>query len=113
MKRITLRLAVTVLTFIIGLAVAGLWLSKSTTPKKCIHDPYFPAGAFSQRIDRKDWITEFYSALQEQPFSCLDDDIEAYRFLFIPSFEPPASIRVWREGGQRFIELRQLSRVGT
>jgi len=112
MKQIPLKLATIVLTLIVGLA-AVLWFSKSSNSKGCIDAQYFPEGAFSKREGRLNWITEFYSAMQEQPLSCLHEDVEAYRFLFLPSFEPPASIRVWREGDRKYIELRQLSSIGS
>jgi hypothetical protein len=57
-------------------------------------------------------IFEFYYAMQEMPFSCLDENAEAYRFLFIPTFESPVSVNVWREGDHKYIALRQLYAVG-
>jgi hypothetical protein len=111
MNHSKLKIAAIGLSLLIGLITTALWLSRPTSPKRCIYDPYLPVGIFNQNQGRV--VTEFYSAMQEEPFSCLDKDVEAYRFLLIPSFEPPACIRVWREGHQKYLELRQLSSVGT
>jgi len=48
----------------------------------------------------------------ETPFSCLDERTEAYRFLIVPSFDPPASIRISRDGNQKVMVVRQLSSEG-
>ncbi|MBA2340923.1 MAG: hypothetical protein H0V88_11045 [Pyrinomonadaceae bacterium] len=111
MKHITSRIVIALLTFIIGTA-AAFWFYQSTSSKRCAYDNYFPVGAFSQSDRKVEWITQFYSAMMESPLSCLDEDTEAYRFLFLPSFEPPASVRIWREGDQKYIEVKQLSSVG-
>ena len=110
MKHITLKLAVTVLAFFVGVTATALWPAPSTSPKICLYDSYIPIGTLSP-WDSK-YITEFYSAMLEQPFSCLDENTEAYRLLYVPAFETPASIRVWRDGGRKFIELRQLASIG-
>jgi len=112
MKHITLRLAVTVITFFIGIVAAALWFSQSSAPKKCASDSYFPVGVLSQSPGKVDQLGKYYSAMMESPFLCLDEDIEAYRLLLLASFEPPASIRVWREGGQKYVEVKQLSSIG-
>jgi hypothetical protein len=104
MKRITLRVAVTIFTFLLGIGIVSLCLAKF--PRRC-GDAYVPAEAFNRR--ESEGIAEYYSSMQEWPFSCLDEEVETYRLLFIPSFETPASIRVWQEGGRKFIELRQLA----
>jgi hypothetical protein len=50
--------------------------------------------------------------MQEAPFACLDSRTEAYRFLIVPSFDPPASIRIWREGNHSFVAIKQLTQPG-
>jgi hypothetical protein len=50
--------------------------------------------------------------MMETSFSCLDERTEAYRFLVIPSFEPPASIRISRQGNENVMVVRQLSSEG-
>ncbi len=55
---------------------------------------------------------KFYPSLQESPLPCLDVDVEAYRLLYISSFEGPASVRIWRQGDLKFIEQSQLHEIG-
>lgn len=115
MKHITTRFAVTVLTFIVGITAAAIWFGKPH--KRFADDNYFPVGVFSPHEDKLNWITKFYSsslaAMQEPPLSSLKDtNVEAYRFLWLRSFHPPVSVRLWRTGKQSHMTTKQLSDVG-
>jgi hypothetical protein len=112
MRHITFRPAVAVITFCIGLIAVALWVSQPSAPKRCASDGYFPVGVLSQSTGKVERFGRYYSAMMEAPLSCLDEDIEAYRLLSLISSEPPASVRIWRRGDRKYIEVRQLSSVG-
>jgi hypothetical protein len=115
MKKITVRVIIAILTFIIGITVAAIWLSKPN--KRFADDIYFPGGVFSPHEDGMYWIAKFYSsslaAMQEPPLSSIKDkNSETYRFLWLRSFHPPVSIRLYRAKNQSYIIVKQLSGVG-
>jgi hypothetical protein len=115
MKKIAVRVIIAILTFIIGIAVAGIWFSKPN--KRFADDIYFPVGVFSPHEDGMNWIAKFYSsslaAMQEAPLSFIKDkNIETYRFLWLRSFHPPVSIRFYRANNQSYMVVKQLSGVG-
>jgi hypothetical protein len=115
MSKVTFRVVVAALTFCIGITAAVIWVSK--TNKRFADDVYFPVGVFSPREVGQNWIVKFYSsslAAMEEPalWPPKDKDAEAYRFLWLRSFHPPVSIRLYRVGGQRFMSVKQLSDVG-
>jgi hypothetical protein len=58
---------------------------------------------------RSAWLSKYYAAQLEQPFTCFEDQAEVYRLLYAPSFEYPTSIRIWREGNQYQMAIKQLS----
>src|SRR5437762_2000706 len=111
MRQTTLRIAIAMLTFLVGLSATAVWLKRSHVPKRCVSDSYFPGGVLSQHEGKAKLLGEYYSAMMESPFSCFDKDVEAYRFLLLPS-EPSISIRVWRAGEQKYITVKQLSSIG-
>src|SRR6266496_4824177 len=116
MKKLAFRLSVSVLTFFLGISTVGIRITRfkllRKPPSQCNYDVYFPVGVFSRPQGRGDWFMKFYPSLIESPLSCLDEDIEAYRLLFIPSFKGPASVRIWRQGDLKFVERRQLHQIG-
>jgi hypothetical protein len=115
MKRFAFRLSVAALTFFLGISTVGIRFTRfaclKKSPSQCNYDAYFPVGAFSQPQGRADWFKKFYPSLMELPLSCLNEDIESYRLLFIPSFEGPASVRIWRQGDMKFVDPRQLHEI--
>ena len=115
MKQISVRFAVTVLTFIIGLSVAAIWLTKPT--KRFADDIYFPAGIFNPYEGELNWIAKFYSgslaAMQEPPLSPIkDESVETYRFLWLRSFHPPVCVRLYRVNNRSYMTVKQLSDGG-
>jgi hypothetical protein len=115
MKRITIRFAVTVLTFITGITAAAIWFGKPH--KQFADDNYFPVGIFSPHEGELNWTRKFYSgslaAMQEPTlFPPKDKNVEAYRFLWLRSFHPPVSVRLWQDGNQSYMSTKQLSDVG-
>jgi hypothetical protein len=112
MSKRTIQIAACVVLLFIAVTVAALWRQQSPAQKRCVDNVYFSSEVLGLRQDKAARIQALYSAMMETPFSCLDERIEAYRFLFIPSFEPAASIRISREGNQKVIVVRQLSSEG-
>ncbi len=115
MKCIVTKFAVTVLAFIIGITAAALWFGKPH--KQFADDNYFPVGVFSPHEGELNWTRKFYSsslaAMQEPPlFPLKDKNVEAYRFLWLRSFHPPVSLRLWQTGNQSYMSTKQLSDVG-
>lgn len=107
LKRLVIGLAVAALTLAIGVGVAA-YLKQRSRSKRCAQASYFPNGMLRQ--DRRtEWKTRYYAAMLEQPFTCFEDDEEVYRLLFLPSFEYPTSVRIWRNGDQYRMAIKQLS----
>ena len=104
MKRILIGSLLLFLLLSVGI---GLWFYTSRAQSRC-DGAYIPAGI----ITRAEHVPAYYSALQEAPLSCLNSRNEAYRFLFIPSFDSPASIRIWREDNHSFVAIKQLRDAG-
>jgi hypothetical protein len=111
MKHFALRFSIVLLTLSIGIAVA-LWFKHRSGPRNCSDANYFPIRVLGPGERRAEWVGKFYAAQMEFPFSCLDENVEAYRLLFIPSFKPPAAIRIWRQGDQHQIAVKQLATEG-
>src|SRR5262249_50082045 len=111
MKNVYAKLCVVALATVIVITVAHSHL-KSQNRKYCFEDPSFPEGALEQIEGNVALIQEYFSALQELPFSCLDNNVEVYRFLYVPQNEGPSLIRVWQEGDKKFCELKGLEHIG-
>jgi hypothetical protein len=94
MKRITLRLAIAILTFLIGVVVAALWTARLHRPNSlaqkeadCI-PKYSPVYAANE----KGWgilLTRFEEMPFEELPACID---ESYRLIWIPAFHSPVSV---------------------
>lgn len=115
MKPITTKLAVAVLTFIIGITAAAIWFGKPHT--QFADDNYFPAGIFGPHESELNWIRKFYSsslaAMQEPSlFPLKGKSVETYRFLWLRAFHPPVAVRLWKTGNQSYVSTKQLSGVG-
>ena len=106
MKKLALRLLVAVLTLSAGVGVA-LYLKQRAHAKKCAESTYFAPSAFGDNR-KAELLGKYYAALREPTFSCLDEDIEVYRLLYLPAFESPTAIRVWREEGKYWMTIKQL-----
>ncbi|HEX2269944.1 MAG TPA: hypothetical protein VHH35_10430 [Pyrinomonadaceae bacterium] len=107
LKRLMIGLAVAAVTLAIGIGVAS-WFKQRSRANRCAQASYFPNGILRQ--DRRaEWRTRYYAAMLEQPFTCYEEDAEVYRLLYLPSFEHPTSIRIWRNGNQYQMTVKQLS----
>lgn len=115
MKRITLRLAIAILTFVIGVAVAALWTvrhysSNNLAQREANCVPKYSPNSYS--ADETGW-NRILDRFQEMPLeelpACVD---ESYRLIWIPSFHSPISVRIWRAGEKQFLVTKQLDGKG-
>ena len=107
LKGFVIGLVVAAITLAAGLGVAA-YIKKRAQINRCTQASYFPNGMLRQ--DRRtEWKARSYAAMLEQPFTCFEGNAEVYRLLYLASFEYPTSIRVWREGNQYQIAIKQLS----
>lgn len=114
MHRLAVKIIITTLTFTIGVTAVVLWLSSPA--ERFENDIYFPADVFTAR-EEGPTIAMIYSgnlaALGEPSLSAAGDaELEAYRFVWIRSFHPPVSVRIWRKGGHAQMTVKQLSDRG-
>lgn len=111
---ITTKIAVTVLTFIVGVTAAALWFAKPAQ-QSADDDNYLPLGVFSPRDRELVWTRKFYSsslAAMEEPALKDKKNVEVYRFLWLRSFHPPVSVRLWQSGNECYMNTKQLSDMG-
>lgn len=115
MKRITLRLAIAIITFLVGVAAAGLWTMKHypadkppLTETDCI--PNYTSVSSSANTDEWNAVLDRF---HEMPFEDLPDCVdESYRLIWIPTFHAPISARIWRSGAKAFLATKQLDGRG-
>jgi|ERR1041385_5885866 hypothetical protein len=115
MKRITLRLAIAIITFLLGVAAAGWWTmthyprnKPSLNETVCI--PKY--SSVPSPSNKNDWSTVL-DRFQEMPFDDLPDCVdESYRLIWIPTFHAPISTRIWRSGAKEFLATKQLDGRG-
>jgi hypothetical protein len=117
MKRIVIRGAIAIVGFTLGIACAGIWISKRpssvTTPpssKDCatLYDANLIAGRIRENDD-----PELFRAFQELPLYAMPDCVdEAYSLTWIPSFHAPVIVRVWRAGDHAFMVAKALDSKG-
>ena len=108
MKKLAVRLLVAVVTLSLGIGLA-VYLKRRAHDKRCSESSYFAAPLFSEGDERRSvFLRRYLEAQQERGFSCLDENIEAYRVLYIPAFDYPTTVRVWRDGDQYQMTIKQL-----
>ena len=99
----------------IGVSIAAILYFRQPLPKITL--PQYPPGCSNEseaeiiNDSGKEWRTEFLARFQELPledFSYKAD--ESYRLIWIPTFDSPTVIRVWRTDGEYFIVTKRLSR---
>ena len=123
MKIFSIRLAISLLTFTIGLSSPIFWFYYSYQPKiKVIEaketdslpacEPEYIEYQISES-DERFWNKEILGRFKEQPLATTSNSIiESYRFTLIPTFDAPVSIRVWRGNDDYFLNFKKLSGQG-
>src|SRR5688572_11193856 len=116
MKRILIRATIVVIAFTLGIASAALWvkrpstISNPTSRGDCA--PRYDESVVSRSL-RKNDDPRLFSAFQELPLYAMPDCVdEAYSLTWIPSFDAPVSVRVWRSGDRGFMVAKTLHTRG-
>src|SRR4030095_3525037 len=112
MKYITAKIGLIALIVCIGVATLYFFRHPKSRNKCKYDDSYFPTGILGRWEKRREFIIKLYSAMMEAPLVCQGDEIEVYRFLFTPPFDPPISVRIGRDKEQKYIVVKQLSSTG-
>ena len=107
MKKLAIGFLVAVLTLSAGIGLA-IYLKQRAHAKRCAESGYFPVGVFSDNPRRAEWLSKYLAAQSEPTFSCLDEDVETYRLLYIPAFDSPTSIRIWGHHDEYWMTIKQL-----
>lgn len=115
MKRFDFRILIALITLTIGVGIVAILYFHQPLPKIAL--PQYPPGCSSDsdaeiiNNSGEEWRTEFLARFQELPltdFSYKAD--ESYRLIWIPTFDSPTVIRVWRSGDEYFIVTKRLHR---
>ena len=116
MKQVALKATVAIIAFVLGGASAALWISRHsailTSPPSSsdcapLYDP-----SVVKKI-REDDDPQFFAAFQELPIYAMPDCVdEAYSLTWIPSFNSPVLVRVWRVGSKAFMVAKELDSKG-
>jgi len=138
MKRIFLKLAVSLVTFSIGVSATGIfwlyigpdvtlpevekfdmrsscfpghavWVSKSP-----YGNTYFPLpGLAGTMFAGRGYIySRHLEAMNEPPLGTIDNEDEAYRFLWLRTFHNPVVIHIWRTGDRHVMVVKRLNGRG-
>ena len=117
MKQIPLRLTIAIITFVVGIASAAIWISTHrpfSQVSRPLADcaPIYDPAVLAKQI-REDNDPQLFAAFHEPLLYALPDCVdESYRLIWIPSFDSPVMVRVWRSGNKSFMDAKQLDSKG-
>jgi hypothetical protein len=117
MREIAVRITISMIAFALGIASAAVWMSKhpaTITTQTSFSDcaPVYDTNVVVKRIGEDD-DPQFFTAFQELPLYAMPDCVdEAYSLTWIPSFNPPVLVRVWRSGNKAFMVAKELDTKG-
>jgi hypothetical protein len=111
-KRILFRLAVAVITFNLGVALALIWsFQRTTTAIPCLDCESKPTSAV---LINEDDFRRALNTFQEIHFSPPPNSVdEAYVLSWTPSFDHPVTVVVWRSGLQAFMCAKTINGEGS
>lgn len=115
MKRISIRVAITLLTFLIGTAVATFWTVRKQTSVRSIKQEtdcvpgYIPSAHSSNENVWETVLDRFQEMPLESLPACVD---ESYRVIWVPTFHAPVAVRIWSSQGRRYLLTKQLDGRG-
>lgn len=137
MTRILLKLAITLVTFEIGVTVTTIYRYYGVTdlvvpdvvmvnqrtscfpglsvrvPKPTAQTEFFQPAALSESTRHERFLNGWYSgklaAMNERPLAALENEDESYRFLWLRTFHKPVAIHVSRAGSRYFIVVKRLN----
>jgi len=117
MKRRSLFFLTAIVSFVFGIASAGIWISKrSPTPPPITSSTdcttVYDAAIVNTRIKDND-DPQFFAAFQEPPLYVMPDCVdEAYGLEWVPSFDGPVLVRIWRSQNRYFMVAKELDSKG-
>ena len=116
MKRILVRAIIALIAFVLGIASAAVWIKKPSVisdPKPSSNcPPLYDENVIATNLREND-NPELFRAFQELPLYAMPDCVdEAYSLTWIPSFDSPVLVRVWRSGDQAFMIAKRLDTKG-
>src|SRR5216683_3010473 len=117
MKRRSLFFLTAIVSFVFGIASASIWISKrSPTPPPITSSTdcttVYDAAIVNTRIKDND-DPQFFAAFQEPPLYVMPDCVdEAYGLEWVPSFDGPVLVRIWRSQNRYFMVAKELDSKG-
>ena len=102
--------------FGLGVASTAIWSWRSSSTPEATPSadcaPRYDENVVAKNIREND-DPELFRAFQELPLYALPDCVdEAYSLTWIPSFDTPVLVRVWRSGDQAFMVAKRLDTKG-
>ena len=117
MRKLPLLIAVAIISFGIGVASAAVWIATRPAPPipvVSLNDctPRYDGKLVAKQIKEND-DPQFFAAFQELPLYAMPDCVdEAYSLEWIPSFNGPVLVRVWRTQNRYFMVAKVLDSKG-
>lgn len=115
MKRFSIKFGIALTTFSISVCLVVLWLfsyplSKIDVPPN-LQTCGLEEGAEITKDFQVDWRGMIFKRFQETPLKQLPATVdESYRLLWIPTFDEPTVINIWRSDETYFITTKRLNR---
>lgn len=134
-RKPSIFLIVALITFTVGLIVAGIWIGRrvptlesgATPAAPCYlrpsqirdqlrigDDGYFPEQVFHEDKDRdraiRTWYARYLAQMEEPSFvNRAVSQRTAYRFLWLRSFRSTVVVRLWTHGERKMLTVKELS----
>jgi hypothetical protein len=118
MKKIIIRTAIALLTFLIGIGIFCWWIFTDIqvvpAPETYIGCNFEnTADCLISETDRNFWEEEILFGFAEKPLPEFSGSFdESYRLVLLSTFDAPLAVRLWRKGGEYFIVTKKLSGRG-
>jgi hypothetical protein len=114
-RGIAVKTTIGIVAFAFGISSAGIWIytrpaTIPTVSQSSDCTPVYDANVPVKRT-REDDDPKSFAAFQEPPLYAMPDCVdEAYSLMWIPSFNPPVLVRVWRSGNSAFLVAKELDK---
>lgn len=119
MKRISIQIICSVLTFLVGVSLTAYWIFNSSLPtvsapeSETIRASNFGYDTELTVSERKFWEKEIFPRFRDKPLkSYIDDFDETYRMILLPTFNKPLMIQLSRQGNEKILTIKKLSGQG-
>jgi hypothetical protein len=109
-----LKIAVSVLAFVVGVAMVGVWYVGRPLPAVEVYDPHgCPADSSIDLNPSTSSIPrDILAKFTEVPLEEISDADGVFRLLWFPTFDRPTSIRISLSGDRAAVTTRRLSGKG-